>query len=369
MSIKLNFRSALILISLLAATAASAAPIVVENRANHVAKLELVTDYKAEIRSLADQDRSVDLLSTLEQIDGDTDFELDVRENLLEFTLLEMSRSSSTPATRAALDQYRIRPINVFVRLHEEPGQRVVPMYDLAAAATLTLRIWDAADAEAWTVAVLRDGMWRPHDYLRPRASMAVASWQTGMRRAFSTIDRRLVVAAKSELQQLQGQSIEFGSLLHVVANRLSDVDLYYQTIEFAGVAAARTAIETSHQSLTASDTIKLLINACERPNLASTAILELGNRYSDRNEVRAWLLSRLNNRRDGASAALALARIADGDILSSIESVILGDATELTKLRAALVLRLNESDAARAMRNELSNRTLSSARLQAALQ
>lgn len=362
-------RAVVILFVLLAAASVMAAPVIVENRASHAARLEAVKEHRAMIRALADRDDAAGLSSMLEQIDGDAKIDPAVRDHLLEATLLAMSRTTPAPATRAAVNRYRSRPVNAFVRLHDERGQPVVPLYDLAAAAGLTIRVWDAADAEEWVSVALRAALWQPIDFLLPRRSMSLEAWQDGTRRAFKSVDRRFIAATKTELLQSQSLSDEYDPLLLAAATRLGDTDLYDTIIAHGDARYAREAIWSVYRSLSSGDAANLLINASARPELASAAILELGTHFSNEKEIRSWLFSRLGDPVDGASAALALARAADDDILNEIQSVILGDAAELTKLRAALVLRISDSATARSLRHELLSQTLSSKKLRQALQ
>lgn len=362
-------RAVVTLLVLLAATCVTAAPVVVENKATHAARLEAAKENKATIDGLADRDDAAGLSSMLEQIDGDAKIDPAVRDHLLEATLLAMSRTTPTPAARAAANRYRSRPVRSFVRLHEQRGQPVVPLYDLAAAARLTISVWDTADAEESVAIALRDALWQPDDFLRPRRGISLEAWQAGTRRAFESVDRQFVVATKSALLQSQGMTDGYDPLLLAAAARLGDAELYDAVIAQGAARYGREAIRSVYRSLTAGDAAKLLINAAARPELASAAILELGARFSTEKEIRSWLLNRLGDPADGASAALALARAADDDILGDIRVLILGDAAESTKLRAALVLRISESAAAQSLRHELLSRTLSSERLRQALQ
>ena len=157
-------RAIVILLVLVATASVTAAPVIVENRATHAAKLEAVKEHRAVIDALADRDDAAGLLSMLEQIDGDAKIDPAVRDHLLEATLLAISRTTPDPSTRAAVNRFRSRPVNAFVRLHEERGQPVVPLYDLAAAAGLTIRVWDTADAEESVSIALRAALWQPSE-------------------------------------------------------------------------------------------------------------------------------------------------------------------------------------------------------------
>ena len=353
---------------LLATASVMAAPVIVENRGAHAVKLEAVKGRSAMIRVLTDRDDAAGLSLMLEQIDGDENIDPAVRDHLLESTLLAMSATTPAPAARAAVNFYRNRPVNVFVRLQEERGQQVVPLYNLAAAAAMTMRIWDTAAAEELVSTALRAAQWQPIDFLQPSHGMSLEAWQLGTRRAFESVDRRSIAATKYALLRSQSLSDEYDPLLLAAATRMGDTELYAAIIRQGDARYGREAIASVYRSLSSGDAVNLLINASARPELASAAILELGAHFSNENEVRRWLWNRLGDPADGASAALALARAVDDDILSEIRAVILGDTTELMKLRAALVLRISESAAAQSLRHELLSQKLASEKVREAL-
>jgi hypothetical protein len=157
--------------------------------------------------------------------------------------------------------------------------------------------------------------------------------------------------------------------LLLVAASRLRDADLYEEVIVNGEADYARQAIASLGRKLSGDEVTGILAAGLKRPELASAAILELGQVATNDIEVRGWLLQRLANPGDGASAALALARLPGNDVLDDIRAVILGNAAQLAKLRAALVLRLSGSPEARMLQQELLSQELSSEMLRRALQ
>jgi len=360
--------AAIFLIALLATSSTTAAPVIIESKAAHAAELEAVKGHRASIQALADRNDAAGLMLALDQFDADTNIDPAVRDHLLETTLLQLSRTTPDPATRAAVSRYGNRPVTTFVRLHEERGQPAVPLYDLAAAARLTIRVWNTADAMEWVSMALRAGRWQPGDFLQPQLGLPLQAWQAGTQRALESADRALVAATKSALLQSQTLSNEYDALVLTAGTRLGDADLYGAVIGQGGTHYARLAIRSVYRALGFADATRLLMSASARPELVSAAILELGAHASNDPAIRDWLLNQLGDPVNGASAALALARIADDEVLNGIQAVILGDASELTKLRAALVLRISDSPAAQSLRLELLSQTLSSEKLRAAL-
>ena len=360
--------ASIFLIALLATSSTAAAPVIVESKAVHAAKLEAVEEHQASIHALADRNDAAGLVQALDRFDADAKIDPAVRDHLLETTLLQLSRTTPDPATRAAVLRYGNRQVTTFVRLQEERGQQAVPLYDLAAAARLTIRVWDTADAKEWVSAALRDGRWQPDDFLQPRQGLPLPPWQAGTQRAIESAERSSIIAIKPALLRSQTHSEEYDALLLTAATRLSDTDLYDAVVSKGDTRYAREAIRSVYFTLDSADATRLLIDASARPELASAAILELGTHASNNAEIRGWLVSQLGDPEDGASAALALARAANDDVLDGIQAVILGDAPELAKLRAALVLRISSSPAAQSLRLELLSGTLSSEKLRDAL-
>ena len=348
---------------------AIAAAVVVVDRTAHAAAQNAVNERIESVHTLASRNDSAGLLTALEAAESDEMTDPAVRDYLLETTLLALSRTSSTLAARTAVAAYENRAVSSVVRLNEAHGQAVVPLYDLAAAARLTIRIWDTRAAHDWVASALRTGQWRPSDFSRPASGLSLDAWQEGTRRAFESVERRFVARQRFTLLQSQNGSSRLDSLLLVAASRLRDADLYEKVIVNGEADYARQAIASLGRKLSGDEVTGILTAGLKRPELASAAILELGQVATNDIEVRGWLLQRLGNPGDGASAALALARLPSNDVLDDIRAVILGNAAQLAKLRAALVLRLSGSPEARMLQQELLSQELSSEMLRRALQ
>ena len=85
--------------------------------------------------------------------------------------------------------------------------------------------------------------------------------------------------------------------------------------------------------------------------------------------DARSWLFIQLGSQSAGSSAALALARISDDRVFDQVRETIVGNGSELSKLRAVLVLRLSETETAATMQNQLRSRSGLSLALKRALQ
>lgn len=341
---------------------------IVENRAAFAARLATMSDRESAIHKLAANSDAPGLVAALEEIEGDSGIDSAVRDHLLEATLLGFSASVPDAAARATVERFAAAPVNTFVRLTDEHGEAVVPLYDLAAAARLTLRQWDVAAAEREVANSLHNFSWQPRDFVLPPANTSPEVWQAGTVRALASADMTTVRAQKAALLQAHREHGKLSPALLAAARRLGDAELYRAVIEHGDERSAREAVRSAAQTLRSGPAVDVLLAATERSPLASGAILQLGEFISSDDNVRSWLLARLGDPADGASAALALARAGDSETLSAVRDVVLGDADELGKLRAVLVLRLRQSPSAQALRTALRSHPLVGESLREAL-
>jgi hypothetical protein len=356
-------------IAVSAATHSVAATVIIDDRAAHIESLSAVSDRVASVHAMAKNEESAALVTSLKAIGGDQAMDPVLRDYLLETTILALSGTTPTALSRAAVEEYQHRAVSSFIRLRDEHGNAVIPLYDLAAAARLTIRVWDVSDAKARVSEALRVRQWTPADLLQTPAEISGSAWQEGTRQAFESVDRQLLLEQKASLLHAQRDSNQFDTLLLVMAVQLRDRDLYNVVLTMANPRDALEAVGSINTGFHHVEAAEILILAAARDEVASAAILELGKLVSNDDMARGWLLERLASPGDGGSAALALARVGDTNILSDIESIIKSDAPELAKLRAALVLRLSNTEAAQALRQDLLTRKLSSEQLREALQ
>ena len=357
------------LFALAVAANAMGAAVIIDDRAAHAAKLVTAANRVVSIHAMAKRNDSTGLLMSLKETGGDKAMDPVLRDYMLETTILALSGTTSTALSRAAVEEYQHRAVSSFVRLRDEHGNAVIPLYDLAAAARLTIRVWDVSDAKTRVSESLRARQWTPADLLQIPTGISGSAWQEGTRQAFESVDRQLLLEQKASLLHAQRDSNQFDTLLLVMAVQLRDRDLYNAVLTMANPRDALEAVGSINTGFHHVEAAEILILAASRDEVASAAILELGKLVSNDDMARGWLLERLASPGDGGSAALALARVADTNILSDIESIIKSDAPELAKLRAALVLRLSNTEAAQALRQDLLTRKLSSEALREALQ
>ena len=116
----------------------------------------------------------------------------------------------------------------------------------------------------------------------------------------------------------------------------------------------AIAALQAAAERLSTSDALQVLDAARSRDDVATAAVLQLAS-LTDR-EPRAYdtLFELLDDDTLGGAAALALSRSESAQSLADIRALILGSQSETKRLRAALALRLSDSNASRALAAEL---------------
>ena len=349
--------------------ALAAAPLVVDDRSSHKVQLALVDSKIAALNSAADTGNAAELSAELHRIERDGELDTGVREYLLEAGVIALSRTAPDDQARRTVAAYRSRPVTVFIRMHEEHSEAVVPLYDVAAAARFTERSWNISQAASLVQAELASGRWRPADFLTPAAGLSIEHWQVGSVKAFRETGIQTVAAYKTALISALQDGQPVSRLTMEIAVRTRDPVLFDALAEHADAALLLRTINIATAHLDRSDATAFLKRCAERPDVASAAVLQLGGIAADDPASRAWLLRRLGNADDGASAALALSRLSDRTVLDDARNVIEGDHPELSKLRAALVLRLSDLPAAAAVRRQLLASVTISERVRSALQ
>ncbi len=356
-----------LLLALPAPFLAAADSLLVEDKALHSAAIRSSQYRMHEIESFAERADSHSLLWILHNVENDRDIDSGVRDYWTETLMFSLSRTIPTQDSRDAVARYENSQVSTFVRLQDEHGSIVVPLYDVAAAAKFTVRSWTLAIAEGQISKTIESGYWLPTDIVRPPIEFDESVWRQATVSAFRAGTDEFIRSQRAQLVDALAREQAVDVLLLQAAMRMHDAALFRLLAEKASKKVARESVTTS-KILPAHDQFDVLVAATEHPDVASSAILSIGALSNELTAARAWLIRRLDNTNDGASAALALARHANDDVLQAMGKIILGDAGELKKLRAALVLRLSDSSGAVTLRQELLTQPLLSSKLSAAL-
>lgn len=290
------------------------------------------------------------------------------RDYLMHESLIALSAVEPDASARALVDRFHNRPVSSFVRLKHEHGNAIVPLYDLAAAARLTQRNWDVRSAEQDVAAALGNAAWRPQQLYSPRPEISAGAWRAGTIRAISNAEPAVLQRYRAALLDAQQSDRAYAGIVYAAARRLRDTDMYRALLASADDRLALQAVRSAGEDLPAGEAMRYLVDAVSRESIASAAILELGRLAAGYDEAWPQLFDLLGDGRHGASAALALSRQSSPEVLQALYDLITESADELASLRAALALRLSDSESAGELRARLLQQELRFARVVDAL-
>lgn len=344
-------------------------PVVVDNYGEHKHQLELFSDKINVIHSAADRNDVKSLVHVISRIDGDSSYDIPVREHLVEAGVIAMSRIEPDAAAWQLISGLKNRSVVTYMRMSDEHGSVVVPLYDLAAAAAFTERVWRIADAEKQVGLDLEHGRWRIAGYFEPHKDYSLNAWQSGTARAFDGASIQSLLVHKSALIAALKQGLRVDDLVLLSALRLKDAELFNALANHGEDRVLLRAIGAAGSVLPANDLQVFLVASTQNTHALSAATLEIGMLALVSDDALSWLASQLGDQRAGSSAALALARISDDRVFDQVREAIVGNGSALTKLRAALVLRLSETETAAVMQKQLGSHPGVSPALKRALQ
>ena len=316
----------------------------IADRTEHASKLTRYDGRISELEAYAAAGATDRLVDAGQVTLTDSTLDIDVREALLHQTLMGLARvRESVPARQFVSGLMQRRPL-VFAVVDEEHPSLTVPLYDIAASAAFTLRVWDRDAASRQLSAAMQGSAWQPASYVTAPANMHLVDWQAATRDALSTLDNASVAALKPALLAAFAARDEVDSLVLAAAEQTGDRELFTAVLQSGSSRTAIQAIESVNAALSAEAAIALLQTASARADVASAAILAIGTRVGERPELLDWLFARLGDRRLGGSAALALARVQDPLVIARCDSLVDVGLSTLAAQRLALVYRLHDA-------------------------
>ena len=264
------------------------------------------------------------------------------REKLLYDTVLGMAALKPDDGARGAIDELTRYPSETLVWREEHGHREARRLYDVAAAARFTARRWSETAARDETLRLLTAG---------DPASVtgypdAPAPDRRGVAEAFAQADLQSLAGQRDTLAAGLEAGARVGDLALVTATRLKDPALMRELLRKADGAVAVAAVRELDADDRFPDAVNLLLTALERPATTSAAMLALGRLAPLDPGIEQQLLDRFGAE-DGASAAAALARVADVRLLDRIAGMLATADDERRQRHALLALRLSASDRA----------------------
>lgn len=258
------------------------------------------------------------------------------REKLLRETVLGLIAIEPTPPLRAALGSLTGYQVKTWLVTDEHGHREAYPAYDIAAAARFVERRWQEAAAREIAIAALdRSDIGVIDAYVG-----GTEAERQGFEEAFSAAGPARLADFSGELADRLASGQPVAGLAVVAALASGDSRLWHAVIREAPPEAATRAVARLDPSSWGDQAVALLAVATLRDETASAAMLRLGTLAGSDPTARRLLFDALGGPH-GASAAAALARGADPQIIDQLAARLDQADDPLSRRRALLGLRL----------------------------
>jgi len=334
---------------LLAALPAFAAQVIDAGVASRATQEPSVVATASNLTSLAADGRVSELALRVQRISTDRTLEPAAREWLLDRGLHELARLAPMPAARTVVQQLAGRRPEVFTRLDPDHGDRATPLYDTGATARFVLRAWLRAEARAQTEADLAAGRTAQIERFAARASADVQDPErAGIVMAFEAAPRAQLAAQRNAAAAIMAAGGRADEIALVLARRLVDAELATLVIGHAEPRIALGAVRSLTSAFDSHIALGLLQDASRRADIASAALLAIGELASHDAAARTILFEQIADPGNGPSAAAALASVGDPAIAVEIGRRLRVTTADQPRRLHVLALKLDASPVAR---------------------
>jgi len=279
--------------------------------------------------------------STLDALLFGRDVPPAVREQVLHDFALRLREAEESPEGRRALERLVGYRSEVLVQA-EGRGEARVPLWRVSGVAQGTLTQWSRAaeTRELRSRLATRSLDLSSRSLVESSRAPLVAALASAPLEDVRAYRAALAVAARSEPGLMPAAA--------VVALRLRDFALCQAVFDVSDRHTAMQLLASLVSSFPAPQALQLLQDASASEDLGSVAIFQIGRLAVSLPAATAFLMGRLADPRHGGSAAGALARLADPAIVEQVASRLEATQDGTLQRKAALMLILDGSPAAR---------------------
>ncbi|CAN5120860.1 hypothetical protein BH24PSE2_BH24PSE2_15390 [soil metagenome] len=289
-------------------------------------------------------DAASELADIADRIERDTELADIARERLLRELALSLAHVSPGPAAAALRSELERRPPGIRIWLREGRHQTDVPAFDVAAAARYTRRRWEEQAAAG-----------RVHDAISVSdidLAVAIASGdktsQTGAIAALDELPDSTLIQMRDIVAEKLEATTDSTALAVTLAMRLHDSELAALAMRRGNPALVVHALSQMTAAFAPPAALDVLKAGVARDELTSAALFEIAKLAPAEPRALELLFNTLDDPVGGGSAAAALARLDDAAIALALEERLQSGKGGLAERRAALALRLSQTDAAR---------------------
>jgi hypothetical protein len=249
-----------------------------------------------------------------------------------------LHESPDAPVSRAVLAALASEPVRVFRRHEETAADWFMPVFDVGERAASALKLFEFQQARDAFASTLKSDA---KSALRaPATSAAVV--------AAAIAQSDATVLAGLEDLAMRGELELPGVAWAALVQQRPTKVLFAHVLEHAPAEHVLPLFPLATQSLPPADATAWFEAAALQPELASAAVLGLGDIAATYPAAEVALARHLGEPKTGASAAAAFARLARPDRVARIERLLELAPSPAAVANLALALRLEGSEAAR---------------------
>jgi len=238
-----------------------------------------------------------------------------------------------------ALEEYETRTL---VWSDEHGYREARPLYDFGATSRYVRRMWTEEGSRSATALAISAGDFAEID----RYAAASAVERAGSVAAFRDAAAEQLALFQPALMDAMGRDMAVDALAAIVAGKIHDATLMEEVLSAGDPLVARQVIDTIQSPEWEGEAGRLLRVAALRDDVGSVAILAIGRAATTDPDAMDFLFLALDGP-SGASAAAALARIGDDEVVYRLTGILQAAGDDVIRRHALLALRLAGSPAA----------------------
>ena len=296
-----------------------------------------------EIRTVVQSGDAAELANLLADFKSDAIVDPPVRERALYESLKAAALLRPDDRLRQLVDGLTNYQSETLIWTDDHGHREYRPLFDIAVTARYVNRVWTENEA--------RD---QAAQAIRTRQLMVISQYPTisadqkrGVIEAFQSAVRSDLLPYRSALLGALAEGLPVHDLAAAVAWKTTDSELLSEVILYGPPELALKSLQVIEEAQWAGQRLPLLSLAANRPEIQSAAMLTIGRLGVTDPSATEILFSFLGTPA-GPSAAVALARAAQPDVISRLNRILQRHPHERTRRHALLGLRMIDSPAAR---------------------
>ncbi len=295
------------------------------------------------IQNMVQSRDAVGLANLLAEFKSDTAVDPAVRERAIYESLKAAAVLSPDDRLRHLVDSLTGYHSETLIWTADHGHREYRPLFDIAVTARQVKRVWTENEARDQTAQAIGS---RQLTVITQYPALS-ADQQRGVIEAFRNAARSELLPYGSALSDALADGMPVHEPAAVVAWKTTDTELLSRVLQSGPATLALQSLQAIEGAQWAGQRLPLLSLAAERPEIQSAAMLALGRLGATDPSATELLFSFLGTPA-GPSAAVALARADQPDVIDRLDQILRQSPHEQTRRHALLGLRMIDSPAAR---------------------